>query len=223
MRTSLRVWFLVSMGLLASAASWAQSQGTLPITFADSVVMASGLSAGKTVVWFGIERTVDADYSSTLYQHYNTSTVAADGTARLALDHPVAAASVWVAVDLDTGAYGVNVPVSAHLNLTLPSSSSLLQGLGSAPDLFRDTRPYVLGLAIRPGQGAWLFGGGDGGPRDLDHSANGRLSFALDQFDALPGSPAAPARAGSTDVWFVIDPQAMEISIFQPVGGGKPK
>jgi hypothetical protein len=164
---------------------------------------------------------VDADYSATLYQHYNTGTVAADGTAQLTLDHPVAAASVWVAVDLATGAYGVNVPVTAFLNLTLTSSSSLLQGLGSAPDLFRDTRPYVLGLAIRPGQGAWLFGGGDGGPRDQDHSANGRLSFALDQFNPLPGSPAAPARAGSTDVWFVIDPQAMEISIFQPLAGGK--
>jgi hypothetical protein len=221
MRMTLRVWFLVSAGLLIAAASWAQSPGTLPITFADSAVMASGLSAGKTVVWFGIERTVDADYSATLYQHYNTGTVAADGTAQLTLDHSVAAASVWVAVDLDTGAYGVNVPVAAFLNLTLPSSSSLLQGLGSAPDLFRDTRPYVLGLAIRPGQGAWLFGGGDGGPRDQDGIANGQLSFSLDGFDALPGSPAAPAKAGSTDIWFVIDPQAMQISVFQPLAGGK--
>ena len=221
MRISLRVWVLVSIGLLVSVRSFAQSNGPA-ITFEDSAVVASGLSAGKTVVWFGVERLVDADYSSTLYQHYTTETVAADGTARLALDHAVAAASIWVAVDLDTGAYAVTAPVSSHLNLTLPTSSALLHGLGSLPDQFLDTRTYVLGLAVRPGQGAWFFGGGDGGPRDLDRSANGRLSFALDQFDALLGSPAAPAKAGGTDLWFVIDPQAMQIAIFKPVGGGKP-
>jgi hypothetical protein len=220
MRTGLRVWILVSVGWVISAASWAQAPGPA-IAFGDSALTASGLSAGKTVVWFGIERVVDADYSSTLYQHYTTDTVAADGTDVLTLDHPVAAASVWVAVDVDTGAYAVTVPVSAHLNLTLPTSSALLQGLGSLPDQFLDTRTYVLGLAVRPGQGAWLFGGGDGGPRDLDQSANGRLSFALNQFDALPGSPPAPATAGSTDIWFVMDPQTMEISIFKPVPGGK--
>jgi hypothetical protein len=222
MRTGLRVGFLVTAGLLISASSWAQTRGPA-ITFEDSAVVASNLSPGRTVVWFGIERTVDADYSRDLYQHYKTDTVAADGTARFTLDRAVARASIWVAVDLDTGAFGVSAPPSSSpLNLTAQTSSALLQGAGSAADQFLDTRTYLLGLAVRPGQGAWLFGGGDGGPRDLDKSANGRLSFALDQFDALPGSPAAPAKAGSTDTWFVIDPQTMEIAIFQPLAGGKP-
>jgi hypothetical protein len=222
MRTTVRVWFLVSAGLLIAAASRAQSP-TVAITFEDRAVVASGLSAGKTVVWFGIERTVDADYSSDLYQHYKADTVAADGTARFALDRAVALASIWVAVDLTTGAFGASAPVASHPVRLPQTSSALLLGAGLAPDQFLDTRTYVLGLAVRPGQGAWLFGGGDGGPRDLDGSANGRLSFALDQFNPLPGSPAAPAKAGATDTWFVIDPQAMQISIFQPIAGGKPK
>jgi hypothetical protein len=221
MRTSLRVWFLVLAGLWISAVSRAQSSGPA-IAFEDSAVTASGLSAGKTVVWFGVERLVDADYSSTLYQHYTTEAVAADGTARLALDHAVAAASIWVAVDLATGQFAVTAPVVSLLHRIPQGPSALSLGAGAAPDKFLDTRAYVLGLAVRPGQGAWLFGGGDGGPRDLDRSANGRLSFALDQFDALPGSPAAPAKAGAADLWFVIDPQAMQIAIFKPVGGGKP-
>jgi len=221
MRTSLRVWFLVLAGLWISAVSRAQSSGPA-IAFEDSAVTASGLSAGKTVVWFGVERLVDADYSSTLYQHYTTEAVAADGTARLALDHAVAAASIWVAVDLATGQFAVTAPVVSLLHRIPQGPSALSLGAGAAPDKFLDTRAYVLGLAVRPGQGAWLFGGGDGGPRDLDRSANGRLSFALDQFDALPGSPAAPAKAGAADLWFVIDPQAMQIAIFKPVAGGKP-
>ena len=108
MRTSLRVWFLMSIGLSIAAASWAQSSGPA-ITFEDSAVVASGLSPGKTVVWFGIERLVDADYSRDLYQHYTTDTVAADGTARFTLDRAVAPASVWVAVDLDTGTYAATL------------------------------------------------------------------------------------------------------------------
>ncbi|HEY4590958.1 MAG TPA: hypothetical protein VIJ61_01040 [Thermoanaerobaculia bacterium] len=223
MRKSLRVWFLVTVGLWVSAASWAQSRGTVAIAFEDNAVAASGLSPGKSMVWFGVERLVDADYSSDLYQHYKTDTVAADGTARFTLDRAVAAASIWVAVDLDTGAFGVEAPASSPLRRTGQTSGRLSQGAGAAADQFLDTRTYVLGLAVRPGQGAWLFGGGDGGPRDLDKSANNRLSFALDEFDALPGSPAAPAKAGGTDLWFVIDPRAMEIAIFQPLAGGKPQ
>jgi hypothetical protein len=175
------------------------------------------------MAWFGVERLVDADFSSTLYHHYKTDTAGSDGTVRLTLDRAAAAASIWVAVDLDTGQFAVTAPVISHLHRIPQGPSALFQGVGSAADQFLDTRTYVLGLAVRPGQGAWLFGGGDGGPRDLDGSANGRLSFALDKFDALPGSPAAPAKAGGTDTWFVIDPMAMEIAIFQPVAGGKPK
>jgi hypothetical protein len=222
MRAGLKAGCLIWAGLSVSAAYWAQSAGPA-ITFEDTAVVASGLSPGKSMAWFGVERLVDADYSSDLYQHYKTDTVASDGTVRLTLDRAAAAASIWVAVDLDTGQFAVTAPVISHLRRIPQGPSALFQGVGSAADRFLDTRTYVLGLAVRPGQGAWLFGGGDGGPRDLDRSANGRLSFALDKFDALPGSPAAPAKVGGTDTWFVIDPQAMEIAIFQPVAGGKPK
>lgn len=222
MRTSLRASFLIVLaGWLVSSASWAQSSGPA-ITFEDRAVVASGLSPGKSMAWFGVERLVDADYSSDLYQHYKTDTVASDGTARLTLDRAVAAASIWVAVDLDTGQFAVSAPVISHLRRIPQGPSALSPGVGAASDKFLDTRTYLLGLAVRPGQGAWLFGGGDGGPRDLDRSANGRLSFALDKFDPLPGSPAAPAKAGGTDTWFVIDPQTMEIAIFKPVARGKP-
>jgi hypothetical protein len=215
------VWFLVPVGLLVAVASWAQSGQGVAIAFEESAVVASGLSPGKSVVWFGVERLVDATYSSDLYERSTVDTAAADGTARLILDRPVSAASIWVAVDLETGTFAVTSPVTSQLHRTPQTASALFPGAGSVSDQFQDTRVYVLGLAVRPGRGAWTFGGGAGGPRDLDKSGSGRLRFALDQFDALPGSPAAPAKAESTDIWFVIDPQAMEISIFQPVARGK--
>jgi hypothetical protein len=222
MRAGLKVWCLVWVGLSISVAAWAQSSGPA-ITFEERAVVASGLLPGKPMVWFGVERLVDADYSSSLYQHYKSDTAGSDGTVRLMLDRAAAAASIWVAVDVDTGQFAVSAPVISHLHRIPQGPSALRPGVGSVADQFLDTRTYVLGLAVRPGQGAWLFGGGDGSPRDLDRSANGRLSFALDKFDPLPGSPAAPAKAGGADTWFVIDPQALEIAIFQPVAGGKPK
>jgi hypothetical protein len=87
MRERVKRWFLVPMGLLISAASWAQSKPA--ITFEDSAVVASGLTPGKSVVWFGVELRVDAEYSSSRTERYQVGTVAADGTARFTLDQPV--------------------------------------------------------------------------------------------------------------------------------------
>ena len=87
-------------------------------------------------------------------------------------------------------------------------------GVGNAaePDGILDERPYLVGLVVRPGVGAWTFVGGDGGNRDVDPET-GPLRFSLDQLDPLPGSPAAPQKSASGDLWFTVDPLTMEISV----------
>ncbi|MBW8876539.1 MAG: hypothetical protein JF614_16360 [Acidobacteria bacterium] len=206
-------WFLLLVSLLLSPPSWAQGKPALAITFEESAVVASGLSPGKTVVWFGVERQVDAEYSISLFQRYQVGTVAADGTARFVLDQPVAHRSIWTAVDLDTGGFGVAAPQGYRLNRLKNPPCRLGQGLASRPDEILDDRPYLMGLVVRPTVGAWSFAGGDGGARDEDGVNDGHLRFALSKLDPLPGSPAAPAKAAADDLWFVIDPQRMEISV----------
>ncbi|HEY0510864.1 MAG TPA: hypothetical protein VGH73_03110 [Thermoanaerobaculia bacterium] len=202
---------LLAFLLIAGAAS---AQTTPSFSFEDSAVVAGGMTPGGSVIWFGVEYQVDASFSTDVFQHFDAGTAAADGTARLDLGRSLVPHAIWVAVDLASGRYAMSGTRGGRLLRADPSSvSSLVPGGGTVSDQIVDHRPYILGLAVRPGVGAWSFGGGDGGSRDLDGASNGSLSFALSQFDPLPGSPAAPAQAGAADLWFVIDPAKMQVSV----------
>jgi hypothetical protein len=203
--------------LLLAGTALAQGNPEKPaprITFEDSGVSASGLTPGKQVVWFGVEHAVDAEYSGELTRRYEVATAGADGTAHLDLGRAVAPRAFWVAVDLDSGEFALAGP--GGYRLAKPKKPSRLGvGDGAKGDELLDDRPYLMGLAVRPGEGAWAFAGGDGGPRDEDRKNDGHLRFALDRLEPLPGSPAAPAKVKGSDLWFVVDPLTMEISVHQ--------
>jgi hypothetical protein len=211
------LWSLwISVLVLGMASAQGTPGPAVQLSFETSAVVASGLTPGKSVLWFGVEYGVDAEFSTEIRQHDVVGTAGADGTARLDLDHPLAPRSIWTAVDLDSGGYAVS-GANGYRILKPPSASRLLAGGGAKADELVDPRQYLIGLAVRPGMGAWSFAGGDGGLRDMDGAADGHLTFAVDQFDPLAGSPVAPATVAANDLWFVIDPYTMEISI--SVGG----
>jgi hypothetical protein len=203
------------LSLLLAGAAFAQGNSGKPdpqIAFEDTAVTAGGLTPGKAVIWFGVEHAVDAAYSGDISQHYSAGTAAADGTARLDLGRAPVPAACWVVVDLDSGQFAVAGPNGFSLRKPKKPSRARL-GQGDAPDELLDERPFLMGLMVRPGAGAWAFTGGDGGPRDEDGKNDGHLRFALDKFDPLPGSPAAPAKLNGQDLWFVIDPLTLEVSV----------
>jgi hypothetical protein len=185
------------------------------ILFEAEAVVASGLTPGNPVVWFGVERRVDPDFSTEVVRHAEVATAGADGIARFALGREIALRSVWVAVDQKKGEFVVAAPDGYRIARPPKPATRLGVGQGSQPDQFLDERPYILGLVVRPGDGAWVFAGGDGGERDEDGLSDGRLSFALDGFDPLPGSPEAPAKARGEDLWFVVDPRRLEITVLR--------
>ena len=204
--------------LLIPALAGAQTTPPNPkpgITFEAEAVVASGLTPGHPVVWFGVERRVDPDFSTEVVRHTEVATAAADGTARLSLDREIALRSVWVAVDQKKGEFVVAAPDGYRIAKPPKPATRLEAGEGGRPDQLLDERPYLMGLVVRPGDGAWVFAGGDGGERDEDRESDGRLSFALSGFDPLPGSPEAPARARGEDLWFVIDPRRLEITVLR--------
>lgn len=208
----------ILMVLLAAGAAYARTPAAMgksapQITFEDSAVVASGLTPGRPVAWFGVEHSIDSEYSGEIWPHTTVVTAAADGTARLDLARPLMARSMWAVVDLDSGGYALAAPEGYRI-AWMEVPPSLIRG-GTQPDEIFDQRSYVLGLAVRAGVGAWTFTGGDGGDRDVDGESDGSLSFAMDRFDALSGSPAAPAQVGETDLWLVIDPMTMEIAVLR--------
>jgi hypothetical protein len=204
----------IVLGLLAAGAAWGQGQ-KVELTFKGQTVAASGLTPGKPVVWFGVEHRIDAGYSTDLTQHYEVGTAAADGTATLDLSQPPSPRSYWAAVDLGTGAYALSTPDGSAEIVRAAQRSSLDVAAGSRSDGLVDTRQYLMGLLVRPGVGAWTFAGADGGPRDEDANSDGHLRFALDGLNPLPGSSAAPSRVDQGDVWLIVDPLAMEITVLK--------
>ena len=95
-------WSLFISALILGMAS---AQGTpssaVQLSFERSAVVASGLTPGKSMIWFGVEYGVDAEFSADIRQHHVMGTAGPDGTARLDLDLALAPRSIWVAVDLD--------------------------------------------------------------------------------------------------------------------------
>jgi hypothetical protein len=211
----LRAGAVLAMMVLGAGMADGQAPPAAPqITFEETAVVASGLTSGNKAVWFAVERRFDEDLSEELRRRYDVVDVAADGTARYALTAPASRTSFWVAVDLNSGAFSVAAP--AGYPLTHPQKPSQLgRGERTVADEILDERPYLMGLVVRPGPGggAWSFAGGDGGPRDEDGQNDGHLRFALDRFEPLAGSPAAPARVQADDLWFIVDPQTMQISV----------
>jgi len=213
MRRDRALSWSVVLALLVAGPALGQGQ-SVRLAFGDQAVTASGLTPGKPVVWFSVEYQVDAGYSSSLTQRYETGTAEADGTARLDLAHPPSPRSYWMAVDLGSGAYALAAPGSGRV-VRAARPSALDTGQGARADGLLDTRQYLIGLLVRPGVGAWSFAGADGGPRDEDGKTNGHLRFALDLLHPLPGSPAAPARKDKADLWLIVDPLAMEITVLK--------
>jgi hypothetical protein len=184
----------------------------LKITFEAQAVVASGLTPGEKVAWFGVEQRIDADFSREIVRRFDLAAAGADGTARLALKQPAAERSFWVAVDLKSGEYALAAPGGYRIRRPLrPSQVSAAAGSGS--DRIVDDRRYLVGLVVRPGEGAWSFVGGDGGDQDADLRNDGRVRFALDGLTPLPGSPPPPSQVNGSDLWFIVDPLKMEIAV----------
>ena len=209
---------LLSLTLLSAGTAFAQ--GTPPpspqITFEQAAVVASGLSPGKTVVWFAVEHVIDAEYSGEITQYCHQATVAADGTARLDLDHDVVTRSLWLAVDLDTGAYALAAP-AAYRIAPLENVPQILRSTG-VPDQLSTQTSSVLGLEVRPGvgagAGAWRFAGSDGSASDKD-GTDGTLNLEVDQSDSLTGSGTAPDQVATDDLTFLVDPVLMQITVLK--------
>jgi hypothetical protein len=213
MKRAVGLWSVL-LSLWVGKAGLAQKPPDVQMTFEEGAVVAQGLTPGKSVVWFGVEHRIDAGFSGDIAQHYKVDTVAANGTSHLELAQPAAPRSFWVAVDLDSGRLAVAGP--GGYRLEKPRSLARLgAGQGAKADEILDDHPYLMGLMVRPKEGAWAFGGGDGGPRDEDGKNDGHIRFALDRLDPLPGSPAAPSKINGQDLWILVDPLTMEISTYK--------
>ncbi len=207
MRSTRNPKFLLAILALTPMVSRAAAPPRISLA-ADSLSIAS---AGPTSIVFGIAREIDSDDVVTVRTWSEVlSDDDGDGNVRLDLGRAVAAASVWIAVDVGSGAFDIATPASLELRRRAWRG----QGLRKRPDgrdAIEDLRGQAEVLVVRPGVGAWRLRLGDGGPSDEDGSADGRLEAALDRLVPLAGGPPPPKEFQPEDLVLLVDPNSLEV------------
>lgn len=202
-----------SFALVAAAPLAAQPA----ISFEPAAVVASGMTPGGQMAWFGVARE-SKDHAATIVRRETVATDDdRDGAVRLDLGREVPLVSIWVAVDLATGKVAVATPEGFPLRrIALPGAGAVPGGTG--PDRLELNRGYLELLVVRPGSGVWGATVGDGGEADDDGAQDGRVSVALAHLRAGGTSPAAPQSLGPGDLLVAIDPNEMEVAVSQIPG-----
>ncbi len=206
------VTFLSAMAFTTLAPPISAQTPALPaLSFAAQAVQVQGMTPAGTVVWFGIG--LDRiEYSEVRSEWQQAAVADAQGNASLSLPAAVPALSIWVAVDLTTGAFALGSPPGFSPGRFGVAAGAIFSGTGSASDQIADSADFIHVLLVRPGQGAWAATIGRGGVNDQSSPTDASLRFAIESLVALtPGAPAAPGKLSPNDLLFVARPRTMEI------------
>jgi hypothetical protein len=207
-----------SLAFFAAAgvrAGWAQTAPAGPpaLAISGTAVVATGMSAGGVVVWLSLARKVEA-YEPIYLRRHGVVQADARGQAQLPVDGSVPHDSIWVAVDLKTGAYAKASPAGfVPLALDLPAEALETRG-GALADRLIDVAEYGEVLLVRPGKGAWGKAVGRGSVDDESAAGEAAFKFPFDKLRPLPGTvDPSPGKLSAKDLVFVLHPRAMAMAV----------
>lgn len=207
---------LAVLCLAGSAPAVAQPSAPPPleITLEEGTAKATGVTAGAQVAWLSVWRDFpEASLRITRIVEV-TEDEDRDGATDLELEAAAPHQSVWVAVDLTSGAIAVEAPEGYPLQTPDFRPGAIQVGHGGSGDLLEQDRRFLLVLLVRPGVGAWSEVVGDGGQNDVDDEGNGRLTLAFESLQPLAESPPLqPAVLKPGDVLVSIDMDSLETSL----------
>ena len=197
----------------ADRTAWAQTAPAGPVlTVTATKVTATGMTPGGGVVWLGMARRIET-YEPIYVRRHGIVQADAKGQAELPVTEAVPRHSIWLAVDLKTGAYATASPAGfAPLAFTLSPEALELRGAALADRLI-DTADYGEVLLVRPGKGAWGKAVGHGGLDDESATGEAVVKVAFDKLLPVPGTvEPAPAKLSAKDLVVVLHPRAMAIA-----------
>jgi hypothetical protein len=200
---------LVLGGVSVQAAAASPPAVPPTLSFLEHSVVASGVTPGGQVVWFGLMR--ELNQGALDWSHVETIVpgTSGAGVAQLDIGKPVPLQSIWFAVDLTTGQFAAGAPPGYALRRfslaggAFPTTSTRVE-IG---------RRLVVVLCVRPGVGAWTLRVGDGGPGDVDGVADGTVRIDVGQLVAV-GAPSSLQSLASRDVVIVVDQERMDFTAF---------
>lgn len=221
-------FFLFLVTLLASSSS-ATAQGsdpptgpptgpppdvTLEMFLGDTSVEISGATAGGEVALLTVWREAGGGGTEVSILDEALLDEDGDGVVTLEVESGYPELSVWIAVDLATGARIVLSPESFE-----PRRPGLRLGrFNSAPGQAELDLPRAEVLLIRPEAGAFRATLGDGGTDDQDGEVNGRVALTASELrrpvlgPPRTSEPELPSRFEPGDVVLAIDPRTLQVA-----------
>ncbi len=197
----------------------ASSAPELAVSFEESAVAVTEVTAGGDVVFFSVAREPQGFFQRVVRR---VGVVAADalGEARLEPDPPgVPLKSVWAVVDLATGRYGVAAPAGFSLREVPFPGKALEAGAPGIVNRLRNQADAVDLLVVRPGVGAWTLSTWDLASEDHDGEDNDQVLASLGDLQAVEASgPPPPERFARDDVVVVILPETLRYYATRLVG-----
>jgi len=202
---------VVVLSIGASAAEAATANALNAVVTRDSVVF-SGVTAGGEMVLLG--SSIHSEWGTQTRTQYTEilSDSDGDGVVSFQTKGDVPFRSIWTAVDLKTGSVTVAAPAGYDLrHRELPKKAIKRDG-NDLPVAIDTNRFRIFVLLVRPGSGAWLFTGAQGGTRDADRAANGRLLALFSDAQPIGGKKEnAPHQLKDGDVIAMLDPDTMDL------------
>jgi hypothetical protein len=215
-RTAIRSLALVAVGALLSALPAKAAQG-LSVVLTEGAVTVTGASPGSSVIYFAVGlyptgyEARQAKWSSVVDDTNN------DGTTVLTVTEGVPWKSIWVAVDLANGHYGVASPPGFPARTATGNGVDLLKASGgNVTRLARAHRLTQQALWVKPGEAAYVATITDGTASDTDGHVNGQISFDAASMTRLTGATATlheNFEVGGTV--FLLDSDRLDLMVFQ--------
>jgi hypothetical protein len=186
------------------------STAAQPVLQVDgTAVLASGLSPGGRVAWVGVARE-RVGWTSRV-SVWQAADAVADGAGQTVLDlgRDLPVKSLWVVVDVTTGAFAAASPQEYPwlTEAPFPSAAASLASDRATLLSLRDDREELEVLVVRPKVGVWRAT-----LRHDDPGSEAEPGVTLTASDLIPwGKPRAPlGRLGPGDLIVAIDPNRLE-------------
>lgn len=178
----------------------------------DATHVTVGLRPGSQIVLLGVTLQVERNMLTRRQFSELLTDDDGDGTVTFAPLGGVAFRSIWVAVDLNSGANVVAAPEEFELtNETIASADLQFDANNLIAGLEQHRRSVEL-LVVRPGDGAWVLRATDGGALDQDQLRNGQLTIAFADAQPLDSSfTSAPSTLRGADVVIAFDPVKLQV------------
>jgi hypothetical protein len=165
-------------------------------------------TAGAEIVLVGYELAT-LHYSPLYRRVVRRQTADGRGAVAFELGREVEAASVWVAVDVASGAYGSSGSRALKLREAELPPQALRRGSSGNVNRVETRFDSVYSLVVRPGVGIWEMAAGDGAAGDSDGVLNGKLGFAPTSMKAIGKSRVAVGELQHGDVIVIFVPRQM--------------